>query len=94
MKTEFEARFPHIDIEHIRSTLKSTGATLVYPERLQRRVNMDYPDQRLAREEHGWIRLRDEGGGDVTLTYKRRTNNAIEAATEISVGVTDYELTK
>ncbi|MFZ2887069.1 MAG: CYTH domain-containing protein [Minisyncoccia bacterium] len=91
MKTEFEARFINIDAGELREKLKSLGATLVYPERLQRRLNMDYPDQRLARTEHGWIRLRDEGVGKVTLTYKRRVSNSVEAAEETMVTVGSFE---
>ena len=78
MKTEFEARFTNIDLAKLRSKLAGKGAALVYPERLQRRVNFDYPDKRLAEREHGWIRLRDEGGGEIALTYKRRTNNSVD----------------
>jgi len=91
MKPEFEARFLSIDTDALRTKLKDAGGALVYAERLQRRVNMDYPDKRLAIQEHGWIRLRDEGSGEITLTYKRRTNNAVEAALETSVVVANYD---
>ena len=94
MTPEFEARFLDIDPDALRAKLNTVGAKLIYPERLQRRVNMDYPDKRLALKEHGWIRLRDEGEGDITLTYKRRTNNSIEAALETTVGVADFDSAK
>ena len=91
MKTEFEARFIDIDVGTLREKLKALNATLVYPERLQRRVNMDYPDKRLALTEGGWIRLRDEGQGEITLTYKRRLNDSVEAAEETSVSVASFD---
>lgn len=66
MAIEFEATFANINKEEIRARLKSAGAKLVYEETIQKRSNFYLPDK----NEHSWIRVRDEGRGVITLSYK------------------------
>jgi adenylate cyclase class 2 len=90
METEIEAKFPGIDADALRTKLKEVGATLVYPERLMRRKNYDYPDGRLDAE-GGWIRVRDEGD-KVTMAYKKVQDRTILHGTkEVEVNVESFE---
>ena len=89
MKTEIEAKFLNIDIEKIRTRLKKIGATLEYPERMMKRKVYDYPDERL-RKIGAWIRVRDEGEGKVTLSYKQLQNRTLHGTKEITLDVSDF----
>lgn len=91
METELEAKFLDINSDSLRMLLKKSGATLVYPERAMRRKNFDYPDQRLEKI-GGWIRVRDEGD-KITFSYKRVIDRTLEGTKEISVNVSDFEVT-
>lgn len=66
MAIEFEATFPNINKEEMRSRLEKAGANLVYSETLQKRSNFDLP---LAMKD-SWVRVRDEGDGEITLSLK------------------------
>lgn len=95
MPIEHEAKFLGVDADDVRARLKAAGATCRIPERLMRRVIIDYPDQRLRHARKGydqWIRVRDEGH-KVTLTYKNVVENAAGGAQELEVVVSDYETT-
>lgn len=92
MTTEIEATFVGVDHDALRKQLQELGATLVRPERLNRRTIFDYEDLRLDKKA-AWIRLRDEGDS-ITLTYKQRQNETIDGMKEIEVVVGDYEKTK
>jgi adenylate cyclase class 2 len=89
MQTEIEAKFVDIDADKLRERLQVLGATLVYPERLMRRKNFDYPD---IEKIHGWVRVRDEGD-KVTLSYKQVNDHGLHGTKEISVVVNDFEKT-
>lgn len=93
MQAEIEAKFLNIDIEDVRERLQEAGADCEHPMRLQRRVNIETPEQRA---EHAWIRVRDEGNR-TTLTYKRRNDpkavDAIDNVKEIEVEVSDFDKT-
>ncbi len=92
MRTEFEATFINVDKDQIREKLLYAGAVLVYPERLQRRSNFYLPDK----NEFSWVRVRDEGGGLITLSYKNvpdKANN-INEQKELCLKVDDFELAK
>ena len=89
MEVELEAKFLDIDTDSIRERLKNLGARLIHHERLMRRRNFDYPDERLEKI-RGWIRVRDEGDR-ITLTYKRLFDRSLEGTKEISVTVNDFE---
>jgi len=74
MAIEFEATFPNISKEEARLRLKKAGADLVYNEVLQKRSNF-YPPQ--IDNENSWVRVRDEGNGDITLSFKTVPDRSI-----------------
>lgn len=90
MKTEIEAKFLNIDVGEIRSKLKEIEATLQYPERLMKRKVFDYPDERL-RKIGAWIRVRDEGEGKITLSYKQLLDRTLHGTKEITLDVSNFE---
>ena len=67
---EIEVKFLNINPEEIQEKLKNIGAKKT-GEFFLRWSAFDYPDLRLDKK-GAWIRLRDEGNGKVTLTYKKR----------------------
>ncbi|MDB5159836.1 MAG: hypothetical protein JWO99_99 [Candidatus Saccharibacteria bacterium] len=93
MKSEIEVKFVDVDVEDIRSRLKTAGATLEHPMRLMKRA--------LIEEEHhaaenSFIRIRDEGD-KTTLTFKRRSlpdeTTTIDSTKEIETTVGDFDTT-
>jgi len=90
MKTEIEAKFLNIDIEKTRIKLKEIGAVMQYPERLMKRKVFDYPDARLYKE-GAWVRVRDEGEGKITLSYKKLLDRTLHGTKEITLNVSDFE---
>lgn len=92
MKSEIEATFIDADLDHVRAELKAAGAKLIYPERLMRRENFDFPGVVLD-QKPAWLRLRTEGD-KITLTYKERQAETIEGMKEIMIEVNDFEQAK
>lgn len=90
MKTEIEAKFLNINGDKLRTKLKEVGAILKYPERLMRRKVFDYPDEKL-RKVGAWVRVRDEGDGITTLSYKQLLDRSLHGTKEISLDVSDFE---
>lgn len=87
MHTEWEAAFWNINKDEIRTHLKALGATLVYPERLMRRVNLYLPEGNPMK---GFARIRDEGDR-ITMTVKDMSGTKIEEQLEAEVVVDDYQ---
>ena len=90
MQTEIEATFTNIDPQEVRNKLTALGAVCVTPERVMRRKNYDYADDRLYAV-HGWVRLRDEGD-KVTLAYKQLVDRTVEGTKEVSVVVDNFDV--
>lgn len=67
---EIEVKFLNINPKSLEKKLAEIGATKI-GEYLQSWKTFDYPDWRLNKE-GAWIRLRNEGDGKITLTYKKR----------------------
>ncbi len=95
---EIEAKFLNININDIEQKLKETGATKV-GEYFQKWTTFDYPDWRLDKE-GAWIRLRDEGNGEISLSFKKRLgmisregNTNDQGMQEIEIKVNDFEKT-
>ncbi len=93
MKPEIEVKFLNVDHEGLRRQLELVGAALVAPLRTMRRYNYDYPDRCLQRERKGWVRLRDEGDGVITLTYKQLNDRSLTGMHESLVRVDDFTAT-
>lgn len=94
MQAETEVRFLDVDYDDLRRKLRSLGAQQEYPMKSMKRVIIDYPDQRMQKEQGGWafIRLRDEGD-KVLLTYKLFSEDKKTGAHEIEVEVSSYDKT-
>jgi len=90
MKTEIEAKFLNIDVDKFRLKLKEVGAVLKYPERLMKRKVFDFPDGKLRRE-GAWVRVRDEGDGLITLSYKKLVDRTLQGTKEITLNVNNFE---
>lgn len=92
MQTEIEAKFLNIDHEELRAKLKSIGAKLVHPNRLMKRKNYDFVDERLEKEFTGWVRVRDEGD-KITLSYKQLDDRGLHGTKEVNVTVDNFDKT-
>jgi adenylate cyclase class 2 len=90
MKTEIEAKFLNVDVEKLGTKLKEIGAVLKYEERLMKRKVFDYPDERLKKE-GAWIRVRDEGEGLITLSYKKLIDRTLHGTKEITLDISNFE---
>lgn len=90
MKTEIEAKFLNIDAKDLRIKLEKVGAVMQYPERLMKRKVFDYQDGKLRRE-GAWVRVRDEGDGKITLSYKKLIDRSIQGTKEITLDVSDFQ---
>ena len=85
MNIEYEATFPNIDKDQIRTKLKDVGAKLEKEEFLQKRIAFHTPD----RQEKSWLRIRDEGD-KITMSYKTVEDNYnIEGQKEACLQVDD-----
>jgi len=89
MQTEIEAKFPDIDADALRMTLKKVGATLIHPEVLMKRKTFDRPNKVIDKI-FDWVRVRDEGD-KITLSYKRLDDRTLHGTKEISVIVDDFD---
>lgn len=88
MAIEYEATFPNIEKEEIRSRLRQVGAILVKPEFLQKRLNFRLPS---GHETPGaWLRIRDEQD-QVTMSLKIVDGDRIENQQEICLTIDNYE---
>jgi adenylate cyclase, class 2 len=90
MKTEIEGKFLNVDAEKLRIILSEKGAVMKYGERLMKRKVFDYPDNRLNKE-GAWIRVRDEGDGKITMSYKKLVDRTLNGTKEINFDVSDFE---
>lgn len=88
MQTEIEVKFTQINLDDMRTKLKSLGAELVYPERLMRRINFTGPEG-----QRSWIRVRDEGD-KVTMSYKQTLERSLHGTKEINLVVDNFENAK
>lgn len=87
MLTEWEASFWSIDEDSVRNTLMAVGATLVYPERVMRRISFFPPEGTILKK--SWVRIRDEGD-KVTMSIKQ-VGTKLEEQKELEIVVNDFE---
>ncbi len=90
METEWEATFWPVDKDEVRRRLTDAGATLIYPERFMRRVNLYPPDEEYALR--AWVRIRDEGD-KITLSIKERRgdNSQMDHQGELALTIDNFE---
>ncbi len=88
MNIEYEATFIDIDKDEIRGRLKKSGATLIKPDFLMKRLTFELP----AGHEipGGWLRIRDEGD-KTTLSLKIIDGDKIEDQKEICLNINNFE---
>jgi len=87
---EIEAKFLNIDPEQIQEKLLEMGATKV-GDFFQQWTTFDYPDWRLDKD-LAWVRLRDEGDNEVSLSYKKRLGSSDRDGTINDAGMQEIEL--
>jgi adenylate cyclase, class 2 len=92
MQTEIEAKFLAVDHDLVRAKLQALGAECAAPQRLMKRKNLDFKDKRLEKT-GGWVRVRDEGGGKVTLAYKQVNDRTLHGTKEVQVTVSSFDET-
>lgn len=91
---EVEVKFLDVDPAQIQKKLEKIGAEKD-GEYFQRWRTFDYPDWRLDKQ-GAWIRLRDEGNGHISLSYKQRLGMSREKGSndkgmkEVEVHVSDF----
>lgn len=88
MKTEYEATFPEINKKEIRERFRKSGAKLLKPEFLQKRVVFNLPKGHEIKG--GWLRVRDESD-KITMSLKVVTGGKIENQKEICLKVDDFK---
>lgn len=88
MQQEIEAKFLDVDHDDVREKLRAARANLEQPMRLMRRDLFDYPDGRLRADNHGRVRVRDEGDR-ITVSYKRGGEG--EYSTEVETTIGSYD---
>jgi len=93
MAIEYEATFSNVDKDKIRTRLQNIGAVLEYPETLQTRSNFNPPQNK---DNDSWLRVRDEGRGVITMSYKTVPDKAdiISQQKEICLRVDSFEEAK
>jgi adenylate cyclase class 2 len=85
---EYEAKFLNIVPDEMRERLKRVGATLVYPERLFRRVVFTPPlADRIA---GSWLRVRDEGD-KITMSLKVVAGGKIDDQEEYCLEIDNFD---
>lgn len=93
LQAEIEAKFVDVDVAAVRDQLTKSGATLIQPMRLMRRVLIEEAHHAA---ENSFIRIRDEGDR-ITLTFKRRTQpdgaSTVDSTHELETTVGDFDAT-
>lgn len=87
---EIEAKFLDIDVNKIQEKLKEFGAVKI-GEFLQKWATFDYPDWRLDKD-LSWIRVRDEGNGEISLSFKKRLGAVDRNASSNDEGMQEIQL--
>lgn len=87
---EIEAKFLNIDVDKIQEKLKEFGAVKI-GEFLQKWATFDYPDWRLDKD-LSWIRVRDEGNGEISLSFKKRLGAVDRNASSNDEGMQEIQL--
>jgi adenylate cyclase, class 2 len=94
MPQEIEAKFLNVDHDEVRARLQAAGAKLGHLMRLMRREIFDHPDGRYNSPPYAEkLRIRDEGDGKVTVTYKKKLPDS-DYVQEIETTVGSYDTMK
>src|SRR2546425_551663 len=90
MQPEIEAKFLAVDHDSLRAKLKALGARCEHPMRLMKRKGYDFPDNRLRRDQNGWVRVRNEGD-KTTMSYKQLNNRELDGTHEVQLTIDSFE---
>ena len=88
MQIEYEATFINVDKDDVHQRLIATGAVLVKPELLQRRIIFDLPPGK--QDPSRWLRVRDEGDR-ITLSLKVVDGDRIDNQQELCLIVNNMD---
>jgi len=88
MPREIEAKFININKEQIIKDLENLGATLIFAERFMKRCTYTIPSENIS---NVWARVRDEGNGIVTITYKKIHADSVDGVEEVEIRTDDFE---
>lgn len=88
MNIEYEAKFLNIKKSDIRKRLEKSGAKLLRPEYLQKRIPFHLPQEK--RSKNAWLRVRDEGN-KITMSLKVVDGDKIDNQKEICLEVDNFE---
>lgn len=91
MPTEIEAKFLNINIPATREKLAAAGYTCTHPRRIMNRATFHGAGDR--RNMHEWWRVRDEGNGKITMTWKHTDSHTVDGTRELETTVGDFETT-
>ncbi|MDD3645932.1 MAG: class IV adenylate cyclase [Candidatus Gracilibacteria bacterium] len=88
MKTEYEVVFMNINIEEMKSKIKSLGGKLVKENTLMKRVVFEVPGNKRG----SYLRVRDEGD-KITCTYKEEKSGDLDihSISELETMVGDFQ---
>lgn len=89
MKQEIEVKFVGVDIDDVRESLRTCGASIEQPMRLMRRAVIE---NEWLKNQNAFLRVRDEGD-KVTGTYKQFDANDETVAHEIEIIVDSFDKT-
>ena len=84
---EIEAKFL-VGHEEIREKIKSLGGTMIAPMREMTRECFDIPGRA---GDGSWLRVRNEGNGEITMSYKRQGERTLLGTSEICLKVDSYQ---
>ena len=87
MYIEYEATFLDVNKENTRKVLKGSGAKLIKPEFLQKRVVFNLPNKP---DGYRWLRVRDEGD-KITMSFKMVDGNKIKNQKEVNLVINDFK---
>lgn len=88
MQIEYEATFLKVNKNLVRQQLKKTGAKLIRPEFLQKRIVFNFPKGHEITG--GWARVRDEGD-KITMSIKIVDGSKIKNQKEICLQVDNFK---
>ncbi|MFA6295833.1 MAG: CYTH domain-containing protein [Patescibacteria group bacterium] len=88
MQIEYEATFLKVNKDSVRKQLKKSGAKLIRPEFLQKRIVFNFPKGNEIKG--GWVRVRDEGN-KTTMSIKIVDGSKIEDQKEVCLQIDNFK---
>jgi adenylate cyclase class 2 len=89
MSIEIEAKFLNINRNVMREKLATARYICTVPDRMMTRVTLHEPHEN--RNKSQWWRVRDEGTGRITMTWKCTDANTVDGTREVEIEVSHFE---